>query len=199
MSIADTKLFVQLVNLLTQNKAKLLQELKLGPKRTINWNKNLFKVTTKAQNQYLDYLIDPSSQGVNRLFVLSFKGNANRKRYTGYFLLKVEIKDNDVMIDGRNFFDQPLKNDLRTYKSIQNFTAGQEDDCITGCLLFYTYFNENYKMITIDLSKQQALDADAKRIQQTNFTGNQDQVGKKQCFSLLKKKKKIFWIFCKEL
>ena len=118
MSIADTKLFVQLVNLLTQNKAKLLQELKLGPKRTINWNKNLFKVTTKAQNQYLDYLINPSSQGINRLFVLSFKGNANRKRYTGYFLLKVEIKDNDVMIDGRNFFDQPLKNDLRTYKSI---------------------------------------------------------------------------------
>ena len=61
-------------------------------------------------NHYLDYLIDPSFQGVIRLFVLSFENSADRKVCTGYYLPKVEIKDYNVMIDGQNFFDQPVKN-----------------------------------------------------------------------------------------
>ena len=76
------------------------------------------------------------------------------------------------MIDGHNFFDQTVKNDLRTYNNVRKITIGQEDYYITGCLLDYLYFKENYKIVTIDLSKQQALDADLKSIQQINFTGN---------------------------
>ena len=75
------------------------------------------------------------------------------------------------MIHGRNFFDQPIKNDLQTYYNIWNIATGQGDDYITGCLLDYTYF-EKYKLIAIDLSKQQKLDSDPKAMQQINFTGN---------------------------
>ena len=75
------------------------------------------------------------------------------------------------MIHGRNFFDQPIKNDLQTYYNIWKIATGQGDDYITGCLLDYTYF-EKYKLIAIDLSKQQKLDSDPKAMQQINFTGN---------------------------
>ena len=71
-----------------------------------------------------------------------------------------------------NVFDQPVKNNFRTYDNIQKITIGQRDDYTTGCLLDYNYFNEYYKMIAIDLSKQPALDADPKAIQEINFTGN---------------------------
>ena len=76
------------------------------------------------------------------------------------------------MIDGQNVFDQPAKNDLRTYDNVQKITIGQGDDYATGCLLDYAYFKENYKLIPIDLSKQQAIDADPEAIQQLNFTEN---------------------------
>ena len=69
-------------------------------------------------------------------------------------------------------FDQPVKNNFRTYDNIQKITIGQRDDYTTGCLLDYNYFNEYYKMIAIDLSKQPTLDADPKAIQEINFTGN---------------------------
>ena len=68
------------------------------------------------------------------------------------------------MIVGQNVFDQPAKNDLRTYEDVQKITIGQGDDYATGCLLDYAYFKENYKLIAIDLSKQQAIDADPETI-----------------------------------
>ena len=78
------------------------------------------------------------------------------------------------MVDVKNFFDWPIKSDMRTYDNIRKIATGQGDDYTTGCLLDYNYFNNYYKMIAIDLSKQQALDADPKAIQQINFTGNLD-------------------------
>ena len=76
------------------------------------------------------------------------------------------------MIDGQNFFDQPIRNNLITYDSIRKISAGQGDHYTTGCLLDYDYFIKYYQMIAIDLSKQKALDADPKAIEQINFTGN---------------------------
>ena len=76
------------------------------------------------------------------------------------------------MIDGKNFFDQSIKNDKITYENIRKIDTGQGDDYTTGCLLDYAYFKNYYKMIAIDLSKQQALDADPRAIQQINFTVN---------------------------
>ena len=86
------------------------------------------------------------------------------------------------MIDGKNFFDQPVKNDKVTYENIRKVATGQGDDYTTGCLLDYSYFKENYKMIAIDLSKQQALDADPRAIQQINFTANLEWVGNTAMF-----------------
>ena len=79
------------------------------------------------------------------------------------------------MIDGKVFFDQPVKNSIRTYDYIRRILIGQGDDQANGCLLDYNYFKEHYKMIAIDLSKQQELDSDPKAIQQINFTGNLEQ------------------------
>ena len=77
--MTDTKLYVPVVTLLTHNNAKLRQQLKSGFKRTINWNKYQTKVSPERQNQYLDFLIDPSLQGVNRLFVYRSKMRAIEK------------------------------------------------------------------------------------------------------------------------
>ena len=78
------------------------------------------------------------------------------------------------MIDGKNVFDQPVKNDKVTYENIRKIATGQGDDYTLGCLLDYTYFKKYYKMVAVDLSKQQVLDADPKAIQQINFTANLD-------------------------
>ena len=79
------------------------------------------------------------------------------------------------MNEGKNFFNQPVKNSMKTYDNIRKIVTGQGDYYTTGCLLDYNYFKEYYKMIAIDLSKEQALDAEPKTIQQINFTRNQDQ------------------------
>ena len=86
------------------------------------------------------------------------------------------------MIDGRNFFDQPINSMNERYENIRRIATGQGDYYTTGCLLDYTCFNDHYKLITIDLSKQQALDADPRAIQQINFTANLDRVGNTTIF-----------------
>ena len=161
--ITETKLYVPVVTLSTQGNAKLLQQLKSGFKSTINWNKYESNIKTFAQKRYLNHLINPSFQGVNRLFVLSFENEDGRTSHSTYYLPKVEIKDYNVMIDGKNFFDQPI-----IYENIRKIATGQGDDYTTGCLLDYSYFKDHYKLIAIDLSKQQALDADPRIIQQIN-------------------------------
>ena len=111
----------------------------------------------QVQNQYSDYLIDLSFQGVNRFLVLSFKHNAVRTSHTGYFLPKIEIEKYNVIINVHKFFDLPVKNDTRTDANITKIVTGQGDDYTNGSLLDYGCFKENNMLIVIDLSKQQAL------------------------------------------
>ena len=160
----DTKLYVPVVTLSTQENIKLLTQLESGFKRTLNWNEYLVKTTNQARNRYLDYLIGPSFQGVNRLFVFSFKDDDGRESHKQYYLPTVEIKVYTVMTDGRNFFAQPTKDDRKTYDNIRKIATEQRDDYMIGCLLDYPYFKKYYKLIAIDLSKQQKLDADPKAI-----------------------------------
>ena len=108
--ITETKLFVPVVTLSSQDNTKLLQQLKSGFKRIINWNKYESNVKRFAHDRYLNWLINPSLQGVNRLFVLSFENENDRTSHSTYYFPKVEIKDYNVMIDGRNVFDQPINN-----------------------------------------------------------------------------------------
>ena len=106
----ETKLYVPVVTLSTQDKAKLLQQLKSGFKRTINWNKYESNVKTFARNKYLNHLINPRIQGVNRLFLFSFENEDDRTSHSTFYLPKVEIKYYNVIIDGKNVFDQPINN-----------------------------------------------------------------------------------------
>ena len=163
-TITEKNLYVPIVTLSTQDNAKLLPQLKYGFKRTISWNKYLAKPELLAQNTNLNHLIEPSFQGVNRLFVLAFENEDERRSNKRYYISNAEIKDHNLMIGGKNFFDQPIKNDKVTYETIRKIAIGQGDHYTTGCFLDYTYFKKYYKMIAIDLSKQQALDADPKAI-----------------------------------
>ena len=89
------------------------------------------------------------------------------------------------MINGENVFDQPINNNKVTYKNIRKIATGQEDAYTTGCLLDYPYFKDSYKMIAEDQSKQQALDADPRTIQQINFTANLDRAGNTRIYFIL--------------
>ena len=109
-TITETNLYVPVVTLSAQGNAKLLPQLTSGFKRTIIWNKYLPKPELLARNASLNHLIEPSFQGINRLFLLAFERTSNKR----YYIPNVEIKDYNVMIDGKNVFDQPVKNDKVT-------------------------------------------------------------------------------------
>ena len=194
-AITDTKLYVPVVTLSTQENTKFLQQLKSGFKRVINWNKYLSKPELLAQNPNLNHLIKPSFQGVNRLFVLAFENDNHRTIHDRYYLPTVEIKDYNIMINGENFFDQPVKNNKVTYENIRKIATGQGDDYTTSCLLDYLHFTNTYKMIAVNLSKQQALDADPRAIQQINFTANLDRAGNTRVYFILEEAKETILDF----
>ena len=187
--IKDTKLYVSVVTLSIQDNAKLLQELKSGFKRTINWKKYQSNIKTYTQNRYLNHLVDLSYQGVGRLFVLSFENETGRTSHSTYYLPKAEIKDYNVMIDGKNFFDQPINSDFKTYENIRKIATGRGDDYMTCCLLDYSYCKDHSRMIAIDLSKKQVFDADSRAIQQINFTANLDRAGNTLMFFIIEVEK----------
>ena len=197
-TITETNLYVSVVILSTQDNEKLLPHLKSGFKRKISWNKYLAKPELLAQIANLNYLIAPSFQGVNRHFVLAFEHDNNndwRIINKRYYIRNAEIKDYNALTDGKNFFDQPTKNDKITYENVRKVTIGQRDDYTTGCLLDYTYFKKYYKMIVIDLSKQQVLDADPKAIQQINFTTNLDRAENTRFYFILEEGKETVFEF----
>ena len=105
-------------------------------------------------------MVEPSFQGVSRLFVLAFENDIQRTSHCGYYLPNVEIKSYNVMINGEDVFDQTIKNNKVTYENIRKIATGY--DYTTGSLLDYPYFSD--KIIAVDLSKQQALDADPRAI-----------------------------------
>ena len=191
--ITDTKLYVPVVTLSTQENTKFLQQLKSGFKGVINWNKYLSKPELLAQNPNLNHLVEPSFQGVKFSSCLFFDND--RTSDERYYLPTVEIKDYNIVINGENFFDQPIKNNKITYDNIRKIATGQGDDYTTGCLLDYPYFANTYKMIAVDLSKQQPLDADPRAIQQINFTANLDRAGNTRVYFILEEAKETILDF----
>ena len=111
-----------------------------------------------------------------RLFVLPYRdrGAANRviaESHRRYFLPRVKIENYNIEIDGRNFCDQPINDLIKQYDEIRKISTRQRNDYMTGCLLDFAYFKNNYRLIAADLSKQKALDEDSRAIQQISFTG----------------------------
>ena len=133
--VIETKLYVPVVTLSTQHNAKLLQQLKPGFKRIINWNKYKSEPKTYEKSRYLHHLINPSFQGVNRFLVLSFENNNGRTSHSTYCLPKLEIKDYIVMIDGKNVFDEPINSTTKIFEIIRKISTSQGDDSTTSCLL----------------------------------------------------------------
>ena len=194
-AITDTKLYVPVVTLSTQENTKFFQQLKSGFKRVINWNKYLSKPELLAQNPNLNRLVEPRFQGVNRLFILAFENDDDRTSDDQYYLPTVEIKDYSIMINGKNFFDQPIKNRGVTYDNIRKIATDQGDGYTTSCFLDYSCFTDTYKMIAVDLSRQQALDADPRAIQQINFTANLDRAGNTRVYFIFEKAKETILDF----
>ena len=183
--ITDTKLYVPVVSLSKENDIKLLEQIKSGFKRTIKCNKYRSQMTIQSQNNNLNYLIDPAFTNVNRLFVLSFSRNYNtdnRDSFSNYYVPNVEIKGFNVLIEGKSFFDLPVKNKEETYEKIIEMTSN---------LLGFAYFKENYKLIAIDLSKQTKL----KDSQQINFIGKLDKDNGATMFFIIKKSEETTFNF----
>ena len=163
--IPDTKLYAPVVTLSKENGIKLFDQLKLGFKRTIKWNKCRSQMTMQRKNNNLNYLIDPIFTNINRLFVLSFtRNNAGDRDSFSHYGPNVEINDANVLIDGKRFFDLPVKNE-EAYKKIIDMSNNY--DYTTGNLLDFAFSKENYELIAINLSKQTKL----KDPQKINFTG----------------------------
>ena len=106
------------------------------------------------------------------MFVLAFhdvnndSNRVQRDSHRKYFLPRADITNYNVLIDGRNFYDQPINNQIKKYDEIRKIVGGKGDDCTTGCLLGYKYFRDHYQLIAVNLSLQKELDADPRSIQQ---------------------------------
>ena len=125
-------------------------------------------MTNQTKTNHLNHLIDPRFTQNNRLSVLSFENESHRTSFSKYCVPKVEVKDFNVLIDGKNVFDVPVKNKEEAFEKI--ISIGRNNDYTTGNLLDYEYFPKHYKLIAIDLSKQIELENPDLR-QQINFIG----------------------------
>ena len=180
LSITDCKLCVPAVTLSKDNKTKLLTNLRSGFKREIIWNKYRSQMTTEAVNNNLNILIDPTFTNVNRLFVLAYRTADDRQSFSQFYLPRVMVKDYNVIIDKLAFFDLPIKTEEETYEKIIDISRNNK--YTTGNLLDYDYF----KLIAIDLSKQQVLQENEDLIQQINFIGRSENAA--NVFIIIQKK-----------
>ena len=174
-TITDAK--VPIVTLSTEGKVKLSKLLSEGFKRPVYWNKyKIIPKKTYGENDYIRELLDASYQWVKRLFVLAYRDRGGANRGTAdfcrrYFHPRIKIENYNIEIDGRNFYGQPINDLIKQYDEVKKVSTGQCDEYTTGCLLDFAYFKKKYRLIAADLSKQKALDADSRAIQQIIFTG----------------------------
>ena len=126
-------------------------------------------MTTEEANNNLNILIDPTVTNVNRLLVLTYRTANDRQSFSQFYLPNIMVKDYNVIIDKLAFFDLPIKTKEEAYEKIIDISRNNE--YTTGNLLDYDYFKKYYKLIVIDLSKQQVLQENEDLIQQINFIG----------------------------
>ena len=184
LAINDCKLYIPVVTLSKEDEFKLLTNLKSGFKREMIWNKYRSQMTTEAINNNLNILIDPTFTNVNRLFVLAYQSVDDRQSYDEFYLLRVMVKDYNVIIDKLAFFDLPIKTEEEAYEKIIDISRNNE--FTTGNLLDYDYFKKYCKLIAIDLSKQQVLQENEDLIQQINFIGKLEEAA--NVFIIIEKK-----------
>ena len=142
-------------------------------KRKVYWNEYKSKIETITQadgdNNYKRSLLDAKIPGVNRLFVAAFLNAPLRSSHRQYFLPSLNINDCNVLIGGRNFYDQNISNNFKKYEELRQVMTARAEDYTTGSLLDYDYWRNNYKLICCDLSKKKVLDSNPKANQQIEF------------------------------
>ena len=184
LNINDCKLYILVVTLSKDDEIKLLTNLKSGFTREIIWNKYRSQMSTEATNNNSNILIDPTFTNVNRLFVLAYQNADDRQSFSQFYLSNVMVKDYNVIIDKLAFFDLPIKTEEEAYE--KNIDISRNNEYTTGNLLDYDYFKKHYKLIAIDLSKQQALQENEDLIQQINFVGRLTEAA--NVFNIIEKK-----------
>ena len=172
--INDTKLYVPVVTLSKEDNKDFIEQQNKGFQRSIYWN----KYKTKEQeenanaNNFKYIALDPSFQGINRLFVMAYNRANNQPTRNGqrkYYLPRISLNKYNVIIDGRNFYDNPIESDIEKYRELTKVMIGKGEEYSTGFLLDFNYFDKHYKLVAVDLSKQKELDADPRAIQQIEF------------------------------
>ena len=152
-------------------------------------------MTTGAVNNNLNILIDPAFTNVNRLFVLAYQNANDRQSFSQFYLPRVMVKDYNVIIDKLGFFDLFIKTEEEAYEKILDICRNNE--YTTDNLLDYDYFKKHYKLIAIDLSKQQVLQENEDLIQQINFIGRLTEAA--NVFIIIEKKENTILEFSQNL
>ena len=173
--INDTKLYVPVVTLSKEDNKDFIEQQNKGFQRSVYWNEYKTKEQTEnADANAVKYInLDPSFQGVNKLFLMAYNradnNQATRNGQQKYYLPRIDLKKYNVVIDGGKFYDNPIESDIEKYRELKKVMIGKAEDYTTGSLLVYDYFKKNYKLVAVDLSKQKELDADPRAIQQIEF------------------------------
>ena len=172
--INDTKMYVPVVTLSKEDNKDFIEQQNKGFQRSIYWNE--YKAKEKDEdanaNNFKYIALDPSFQGINRLFVMAYNrvdGQPTRNLRRKYYLPRISLNKYNAIIDGRNFYDNEIESNIEKYRELKKVMIGKGEDCTTGSLLDCNYFKKHYKLVAVDLSKQKELDADPRAIQQIEF------------------------------
>ena len=172
--INDTKLHAPVVTLSKEDNKDFIDQQNKKFQRSIYWNEYKTKeINEDADANLFKYInLDPSFQGVNGLFVMPYNranGQPTRNGQRKYCLPRIDLEKYNVIIDERNFYDNPIESDIEKYRELKKVMIGKGEDYTTGSLLDFNYFDKHYKLVAVDLSKQKELDADPRAIQQIEF------------------------------
>ena len=172
--INDTKLYVPVVTLSKEDNKGFIEQRDKRLQRSIYWNEYKTKeINEDANANVFKYInLDPSFQGVNKLFVMAYNranGQPTRNGRRKYYLPRIDLEKYNVIIDGRDFYDNPIESDIEKYRELTKVMIGKGEDNTTGSLFDFNYFNKHYRLVAVDLYKQKELDADPRAIQQIEF------------------------------
>ena len=172
--INDTKMYVPIVTLSKVDNKDFIEQQNKGFERSIYWNeyKTKGQIKDANANEFKYINLDPSFQGVNRPFVMAYNrvdGQPTRDGQRKYYLPRIDLKKYNVIIDGRNFYDNPIGSDIEKYRELKKLMIGKGECYTTRSLLDYDYFLKHYKLVAADLSKQKESHADPRTIQQVEF------------------------------
>ena len=171
-------MYVPVVTLSKEDNKDFIEQQNKGFERSIYWNEYKTKeinatVDNKNPANSVRYInLDPSFQVVNILFVMAYNSENDQPTRNGqrkYYLPRIDLNKYNVIIDGRNFYDNPIESDIEKYRELKKVMIGKGEDYTTGSLLDFNYFDKHYKLVAVDLSKQKELDADSRAIQQIEF------------------------------